>query len=159
MELLYWKPVKRKRSREIPYNDPEFVLGFDLDIEDFKALVAAYNKRQLDREEETRLYNHVRTMLSVVFENPSINPKGLQEKADCADAMFLDMWNSLGYIKPGASPYSYMYRAGYTAACRFFKKKISDRKKEEAIQKHLWECFRDYKESQSDGKVRNVDPE
>lgn len=156
MELLHWEKVDRKRSREISYTHDDFVRGYDLDIADFTSLVEMFNRRSLTADEETRLYDYVRTMISIVFENPKIKCRNMAEKEDCADSMFVDCWNALKYIKDGRSPYSYIYRSGYTAACRYFKKKIADRKKRDAIQEHLWECFRDYQEAQSDGRVYNV---
>ena len=152
MELLYWKKVDRKRSREIPYDHEDFVRGYDLDMKDFTALVEMFNQRPLSAEEETRLYDWIRTMCNIVFENPKINCRNTGEKEACADAMFIDMWSSLKYIKNGASPYSYIYRSGYTAACRYFKKKISDRKKEEAIAEHLQECYIEYLDATNDRK-------
>lgn len=157
MELLHWVTVDRKRSREIPYNHKDFVRGYDLDMTDFTSLVETFNQRQLLAEEETRLYDYVRTMMNIIFENPKINPRNKAEKEDCADSMFVDCWSALKYIKEGRSPYSYVYRAGYTAACRYFKKKIADRKKRDEIDKHLRECAEEYKASVSDGRVYAVD--
>jgi len=114
--------------------------------------VETFNQRQLLSEEEARLYDYVRTMMNIVFENPKINCRNTKEREDCADSMFVDMWSSLTYIKNGASPYSYIYRSGYTAACRYFKKKISDRKKDEAIQEHLQECYTEYLDATNDRK-------
>lgn len=152
MQLLYWEKVDRKRSREIPYNHKDFVRGYDLDMVDFTSLVEIFNRGSLTSEEETRLYDYVRTMMNIVFENPKINPRNTSEKEDCADFAFPDAWGSLRYIKGGASPYSYVYRSIYTAACRYFKKKISDRKKEEAIAEHLQECYIEYLDATNDRK-------
>lgn len=157
MELLHWGKVDRKRLREIPYTHEDFVLGYDLDMADFTSLVEMFNQRTLTAEGETRLYDYVRTMINIVFENPKIKCRNTAEKEECADIMFVDCWNALRYIKAGRSPYSYIYRSGYTAACRYFKKKIADRKKREAIDKHLKECAEDYKAAVSDGRVYNVD--
>lgn len=157
MKLLHWEKVDRKRSREIPYTNENFVLGYDLDMTDFTSLVEMFNKQQLPSDEESRLYSYIMTMLNIVFENPKVNPRNTDEKEDCADSMFVDCWNALRYIKTGTSPYSYIYRAGYTAACRYFKKKIADRKKNEAIKEHLRECSEEYKNDVSDGRVYNVD--
>ena len=156
MNLLFWKPITRKRERTLSYLDPDFVIGYDLDVADFTVLVEKFNKNTLSASEETRLYDNVRTMINIIFENPQINPRSKAEKEDCADMMFVDCWNALKYIKEGRSPYSYVYRAGYTAACRYYKKKIAERRKQEAIDQHLWECFRDYQEAQSDGRVYNL---
>lgn len=157
MQLLYWKKIDRKRSREIPYDHADFVLGYDLDMKDFTELVALFNERPLLATEEARLYDYIRTMINIVFENPKINCRNTKEREDCADFAFPDAWGSLRYIKNGASPYSYIYRSIFTASCRYFKKKISDRKKEEAIEEHLRECAEEYKASVSDGRVYSVD--
>lgn len=156
MKLLNWNPVKRKRSRELPYTSPEFVRGYDLDVTDFTDLVSKYNRQQLLPSEELRLLDHIMTMLNIVFENPKINPRNPAEKEECANSMFVDCWGSMKYIKAGTSPYSYIYRAGYTAACRFFKRKISERNKANAIEEHLEECEREYRAEAGDGRVYNI---
>lgn len=158
MELLRWSPVDRKRRNDISYDDPEYVLGFDLDMDDLTKLVTTYNKCQLSRPEEDRLLNHVKTIISIVLFNPKINPS-TSEFDELTDSMFLDIWNALHYIKENAKPYSYLYRAGYTCACRYFKTKIQKRQREEAINQHIWEQFEQYIDSVSDHKVRckNVD--
>lgn len=153
MELLRWSKVDRKRRNDLSYDDPEYVLGFDLDMADLTKLVTTYNKCQLSRPEEDRLLNHVKTIISIVLFNPKINPSS-DEFDDLTDAMFLDCWNALHYIKENAKPYSYLYRAGYTCACRFFKTKIQKRQREEAINEHLWDQFQQYIDSVTDHKVR-----
>ena len=72
------------------------------------------------------------------------------------DFIFPDIWGSFRYIKAGANPFSYIYRSGYTAACRFFKKKIIERNKSAEINEHLAECLSEYREDSSDGRVYNV---
>ena len=158
MELLRWSKVDRKRRNDISYDDPEYVLGFDLDMDDLTKLVTTYNKCQLSRPEEDRLLNHVKTIISIVLFNPKINPS-TSEFDELTDSMFLDIWNALHYIKENAKPYSYLYHAGYTCACRYFKTKIQKRQREEAINQHIWEQFEQYIDSVSDHKVRckNVD--
>ena len=153
MELLRWSKVDRKRRNDLSYDDPEYVLGFDLDMDDLTKLVTTYNKCQLSRPEEDRLLNHVKTIISIVLFNPKINPS-TSEFDELTDAMFLDCWNALHYIKENAKPYSYLYRAGYTCACRYFKTKIQKRQREEAINEHIWEQFELYKDSVTDHKVR-----
>lgn len=156
MELLYWNPVNRKRSKDTPCTSPDYVKGYDIDVHDMTALVAKFNRQQLLPSEELRLYDHIRTMMNIVFENPKINPRNSQEKEECADFIFPDMWGAFKYIKSGANPFSYIYRSGYTAACRFFKKKIIERNKSTEINEHLAECLREYREDSSDGRVYNV---
>lgn len=153
MDLIRWNPVKRKRSNDFKYTDAEFVRGYDIDMPDFTELVTKYNTSVLLPKEENRLSDYVLTLMQIVTENPKINPQP-DELSDLADAMFLDIWNALHYIKPNTKPYSYLYRAGYTCACRFFKKKITERQKAEEINEHVTEEFVLYHDSVIDHKVR-----
>lgn len=153
MDLIRWTPVKRKRSNDFKYTDAEFVRGYDIDMPDFTELVTKYNTSELLPKEENRLSDYVLTLMQIVTENPKINPQP-DELSDLTDAMFLDIWNALHYIKPNTKPYSYLYRAGYTCACRFFKKKITDRQKAEEINAHLTEEYVLYHDSVTDHKVR-----
>lgn len=153
MELIKWTPVERKRNRKISYTSPDYIRGYDLDLDDFQILVAEFNRRRLDRAEEMRLLDHVLTVMEIVLENPKINPH--PEEVDAlTDAMFVDAWGALRYVKPGYVPYSYVYRSAFTAACRFFKRKISERRKEEAIEDHLAEVFGEYMGEISDHRKR-----
>lgn len=153
MDLIRWNPVKRKRSNDFKYTDAEFVRGYDIDMPDFTELVTKYNTSVLLPKEENRLSDYVLTLMQIVTENPKINPQP-DELSDLTDAMFLDIWNALHYIKPNTKPYSYLYRAGYTCACRFFKKKITERQKAEEINEHVTEEFVLYHDSVIDHKVR-----
>lgn len=153
MELLTWTAVNRKRCNGIPYWREDYVLGYDLDMLDFTELTKAFNERELSHPEEGRLHNHVLTMINIVLENPKLS-YNKQEVADLADAMYMDGWGALRYIKDGRKPYSYVYRSMYTAACRFFKRKIANRAKEEAIAEHISEVYEDFMDSISDHKVR-----
>lgn len=153
MDLIRWEPVNRKRSNNISYTDAEFVRGYDLDMPDFTVLVTKYNRKELKHDEEERLTDYVLTLMQIVTENPKINPRP-DELSDLVDAMFLDVWNALHYIKENTKPYSYLYRAGYTCACRFFKRKISERTKEAEINAHITEQFVLYNDMVSDHKVR-----
>jgi hypothetical protein len=153
MDLIRWNPVKRKRSKDFKYTDAEFVRGYDIDMPDFTELVTKYNTSVLLPKEENRLSDYVLTLMQIVTENPKINPQP-DEISDLADAMFLDIWNALHYIKPNTKPYSYLYRAGYTCACRFFKKKITERQKAEEINAHVTEEYVLYHDSVTDHKVR-----
>ena len=158
MELLKWRAVGRKRRNDLPFADPAYVRGYDLDMADFTLLVDRYNAGPLSRPDESRLFDHVMTMLNIVLENPKINPLP-GEMDGLSDRMFLDMWNALHYIRSGTRPYSYVYRAGYTAACNFFKQQIREREKEEAIEKHLAECFAAWQDECSTHKVTNFSKE
>lgn len=153
MERLIWTPVKRKRCNTLPYTSTEYVLGYDLDMEDFTQLVATYNTRALLRDEENRLYDHIRTMVNIVLENPKLKPSK-DEIDGITDSMFMDGWGALKYIKGGKKPYSYIYRSMYTAACRFYTRKIKEREKAEAIADHVNEVFTDWLESVTDHKKR-----
>ena len=110
MELLYWNPVNRKRSKNTPCTSPDYVKGYDIDVHDMTALVAKFNRQQLLPSEELRLYDHVRTLINIIFENPKINPRNSQEKEECADFIFVDCWGAMRYVKSGANPFIYIYR-------------------------------------------------
>lgn len=154
MELLRWSTVDRKRRKDIRFTDPEYVLGYDIDMEDMTELVTKFNAHDLSPVEENRLTNHVLTLMQIVTENPRINPRP-GEMDELTDAMFIDCWNSMKYIKPNAKPYSYMYRAGYTCACRFFKTKITKRLREEELQSWIDDEYAQYMDDAIDHKVRN----
>lgn len=152
MELLIWKPIDRKRQKDISYESPEFNKGYDIDMEDFTSLVGKYNARTLTNAEENRLYMYIMTMMNIVLENPKVNPtKG--EMNDLTDMMFMDGWNSLHYIKEGVKPYSYVYRSMYIAVCKFYKKAIKERERKELLEELIDEAYAEYKESVGTGKV------
>lgn len=153
MERLIWKKVDRKRQNNIHFDDSNYVLGYDLDMEDFTALVTAYNQRTLLNNEENRLYDHIRTMINIVLENPKIQPSK-DEIPDIIDCMFMDGWGSMKYIKDGRKPYSYVYRSMFTAACRYYKNKQRKREREDAIETHIQEVFNEWFDSVTDHKVR-----
>lgn len=159
MELLIWRTVTRKRSKKIPYTSDEFVQGYDIDSADFTALVEKYNAETLDRKEEARLYDYIRTIVQIVLENPKkFNPKSAEEKDSLTDAMFVAMWGGMKYVKPGKDPYSYVYRCGYTSGCAYYKKLYKQREKEQAIADHLDECYLEWEAENKDPKVCTPSP-
>lgn len=159
METLKWKHVDRKRSNKISHTDPEFVKGYDIDMKDFTELVGKYNAKTLTYKEECRLSDYVMTMMNIVLENPKVNPRGEEEMEGVTDLMFMDGWGSLSHIKEGVKPYSYIYRSMYIAVLRYYKKRYSDRRKQEAIDEAIDDAFTEYMDSVRDGKVRNWNPD
>ena len=153
MEILIWKPIDRKRQKDISYNSPEFNKGYDLDMVDFTALVGKYNAKSLTNAEENRLYMYIMTMMNIVLENPKVNPKKY-EMDDLTDLMFMDGWKSLKYIKEGTKPYSYIYHSMYIAVCKYYKKVVKDRERKEQLESWIDEAYAEYKEAIGDGKVR-----
>lgn len=153
MDKLRWKPINRKRSNKLKYNDPEYNRGYDLDMEDFTTLVVKYNANSLTYIEECRLGDHVMTMMNIVLENPKINPKTKEELEAITDDMFMSGWNSLHYIKDGKKPYSYVYRCMYTAACKYYTKVAKDRKKQQEIDEWVTDAYMEYRDSIRSGKV------
>lgn len=153
MELLLWAPVQRKRNKKAKYTDADYVKGYDLDISDFTELVVKYNQNSLKPNEESRLYDHIRTVINIVLENPKMNPKTSEERDSLTDAMFLAMWGSMKYIKGGANPYSYIYRCGFTSGSTFYKRLYKQREKATAIQEHIDDCYTEYMDSISDRRV------
>ena len=152
MEIITWNKISRKRSNLIPHDSPDFNRGYDLDMADFTALVGKYNDKTLTHTEEERLYLYVMTMINIVLENPKLNPTKVEMDA-LTDAMFLDGWNALHYIKDGRKPYSYIYRSMYTAACRYYIKVIKDREKKEQLNQWKDDAYAEYMESVGTGKT------
>lgn len=152
MELIKWRPVDRKRMKDIRYSDPDYVRGYDIDVVDFAELAQKFQNGNLGMAEERRLADHVLTMISIVTSNPKVSYFD-GEFGDLTDAMFVDCWAAVGKLKPGVSPYSYMYRVGYMAAWHHFKKTVKSKKKAEAIEKHLQECFDEWAAEARDPKV------
>ena len=153
MELIKWKPVERKRNRKISYTSPDFIRGYDIDGPDFADLVTKFNTNSLKGAEETRLGDYVLTMISIVLEHPKISCYSELEKESLTDDMFLAGWRSLKYVKPGVSPYSYLYRSIYMGAWRHFQDWMKDKRKAEAIEQHLAECADEYMAEIGAGKV------
>lgn len=158
MQTLKWTETSRKRNNSLSHDHPDYVPGYDLDMADFTELTATYNERALSRQEEDRLHLYVMTLMNIVLENPKLNPRH-DEIDQLTDAMYIDGWGSLRYIRDGRKPYSYVYRSMFTAACRFFKRKIKEREKEEAIRNHCAEAYDEWLGEVGDHKVRVDDCE
>lgn len=156
MQTLKWTETSRKRDNSLSHDHPDYVPGYDLDMADFTELTATYNERALSRQEEDRLHLYVMTLMNIVLENPKLNPRR-EELDQLTDAMYIDGWGSLRYIHDGKKPYSYVYRSMFTAACRFFKRKIKEREKEEAIRTHCAEAYDEWLDEVGDHKVRVAD--
>lgn len=153
MELIKWAPVERKRNKNAKWDSPDFVWGYDLDVNDMAELIQKHNGNTITEEETARLYDHVRTLISIVCEHRDINPTSKAEKEAIADDMFLDMWGAFRRITPDRKPYSYLYRCGFTAGKRWYTKLYKSREKEKAIQEHLESVYAEYVAECSTGKT------
>lgn len=153
MKLPSWNYVERKRNKKIRHTDKDFVWYYDIDLEDLSELVSKYNRMSITDPENDRLLKYVLTMMNIVFEHPNVNPRSLDEKEALADHVFMKSWGSLKYIKDGANPYSYLYRSGYTAVGEYYNNLYRTRRKEEAINQHLQQCYDDYMEEFDDHKT------
>lgn len=157
MKILTWIHTDRKRSNTIPYTDPSFVVGYDIDMSDFTDLVDKYNQNSLVKPEEDRLYKYVMTVMNIVLLHPKLNPSN-SEMDELTDVMFLSGWNALHYIKQGVKPFNYIYRAMYTHACSdYYAKKVAERRKAEAIAKHVEEVWNDWWDAVTDHKTPIAD--
>lgn len=153
MELLYWAPVERKRNKNASYGSPDFVRGYDLDVEDMHRLILKFNGGSLDVAEQGRLMDHVLTLINIVFEHRDFSPTSLSEKEAVADGMFIDIWGAFKHITPERKPYSYLYRCGFTAGKRYYAKLYREREKQAAIREHLDSCYEEYLAEATDAKV------
>ena len=59
MEPLRWKSPNRKRQVGIKYTDPAYVIGYDLDNEDFtEIIIKLKNNEVLTAQEDKRYGSH-----------------------------------------------------------------------------------------------------
>ena len=159
MKLLSWNRVERKREKKISHTDENFVWGYDLDLDDLSLLISRHNGMSISEAESDRLYRYVMTMINIVFENPKVNPRSVEEKEAIADHMFMKVWGALKYIKDGSNPYSYLYRSGFTAVGEYYNGLFRERRKEDAIQEHLQTCYDEYMSEFADHKTPVPFPE
>lgn len=146
--------LNRRRMRKASYTDPKYVRGYDVDLNDMAELARKFRKERLSGPEENRLLDHVLTIMAIVLEHPKIQRLGDTELDECTDAMFMDAWNSLGYLKDGSDPYSYVYRSAYMAAWKWFKKRVKTKERDEAIQLHIESCWNEWEDVVSDHKTK-----
>ena len=162
MEPLRWKSPNRKRQVGIKYTDPAYVIGYDLDNEDFtEIIIKLKNNEVLTAQEDKRYGEYVLTVIEMVLENSKFKAKTSEEKYEMRDQMYFEMCTGLLSFKPEkkSNIFSYAYRIAYVAGIHYFTNKEKYRKKSEAIMEHCMEELQEYIDSITDHKVKSYNKE
>lgn len=162
MEPLRWKSPNRKRQVGIKYTDPAYVIGYDLDNEDFtEIIIKLKNNEVLTAQEDKRYGEYVLTVIEMVLENSKFKAKTSEEKYEMRDIMYYEMCTGLLSFKPEkkSNIFSYAYRIAYVAGIHYFTNKEKYRKKSDAIMEHCMEELQEYIDSITDHKKRTYNKE
>lgn len=162
MEPLRWKNPGRKRNLNIKYTDPGYVVGYDLDNEDFQNIIIKLkNKEALTYQENVRYGNHILTIIEVVLENNKFKDKPNEEKSEIRDQMSFELCTGITTFNPdkGSSIFSYAYRIAYVAGIHYYTKQNKDKMKQEAIIAHCMEELDEYLSTIRDHKKKNINKE
>ena len=126
MESLKWKNPGRKRHQDISYTSPDFVPGYDLDLEDFTVINEKKKKNEdVTREENERYGTYIMTMIEIVLEGRKFKNKPFNEKCELRDQMSFELLLAIrGFDSSrGSTIFSYAYRCAYVAACHYYSEK------------------------------------
>ena len=126
MESIKWKNPGRKRHQDISYTSPDFVPGYDLDLEDFTAINEKKKKNEVvTREENDRYGTYIMTMIEIVLEGKKFKNKSFNEKCELRDQMSFELLLAIRGFDPsrGSTIFSYAYRCAYVAACHYYSEK------------------------------------
>lgn len=162
MEPLRWKNPGRKRNLNTKYTDPSYVIGYDLDNEDFQNIIIKLkNKEALTYQENIRYGNHILTIIEVVLENNKFKDKPNEEKSEIRDQMAFELCTGITTFNPdkGSSIFSYAYRIAYVAGIHYYTNKTKQVTKQEAIMAHCLEELDEYISAISSHKVNNINKE
>lgn len=147
---------KRPRDRQLQYTDPSFILGYDVDLNDFTHLI---RKQQhffrLSESENERYFLWILTMLAVMLEGPRMKKKTRVEKNQICEHVYPILAKNLIKFDTtrGKSIFSYCYKAAYLESLKFFHARDRAKKHDRAIQDHLDSCVEEYMSEISDCKI------
>jgi len=146
MEAIKWSNPHRKRNIHAAYTDPDYVQGYDIDLQDFAQLVNKLrNNLRLTSQENDRYGIYILSIVECVLEGPKWRAKTHDEKFEMRDQMYYEMLFGLPHFDPSkGSIYSYAYRIAYVAAVHYFKEINNKRKKDTAIEDHCYEELQYY---------------
>lgn len=162
MEPLRWKSPNRKRQVGIKHTDSAYVIGYDLDNEDFtEIIIKLKDKEPLTAQEDKRYGEYVLTVIEMVLENSKFKAKTSEEKYEMRDQMYFELCSGLLSFKPEkkSNIFSYAYRIAYVAGIHYFTNKEKNRKKSEAIMEHCMEELQEYIDSITDHKAKSYNKE
>lgn len=155
-KLHIWKNPNRKRLINISYTDKDYVKYYDLDLNDFTAIVLKVrNGQRLTDDEELRYTVYLYTIMNIVFDNPKFKKKSVTEKEELQEQAIFELLLALPHfnVDKGSSLYSYAYRCCYIAYCHYYTNKNKDYGKHKAIEEHCMNEYDEYLESICTGKV------
>lgn len=157
MDALKWKNPNRKRLKNAKFNDPNYVKGYDLDLEDFGLLVTKLrNGERLTEVENDRYGIYILTVIEMVLEGPKFKNKTASEKSEIREQQYMELLTGLPMYDCNRGPiYPYAYRIGYTAACHYYTALTDSYRKQKAIEEHCQEEYDFYLDEYSTHKVSN----
>lgn len=155
MRIPTWRDPNRKRRLDIRYSDPDFSKYYDIDLEDFTALVLKLKQgEKLTEIENDRYGNYILAICIIVMEGPKFRTKTRAEKEEVLEQQYMELLPGLKLFNPDKGKiYSYAYRIGYTAACHYYTNKIEQHKRQEAIDNHCQEEYDLYLDEYATHKV------
>lgn len=140
MESLKWPNPGRQRKQDASYTSPDFVPGYDLDLEDFTAINEKKKKNEpVTKEENDRYGNYIMTIIEIVLEGRKFKNKSFNEKCELRDQMVFELLQAILGFEPsrGSKIFSYAYRCAYVAACHYY----SEKQKEADFTKRLYDII------------------
>lgn len=162
MEPLRWRNPGRKRIIGINFNNPSYVVGYDLDNDDFAAIVGKLkDDLPVSLDEDKRYGIYIRTMMEIVLENAKFKNKTVDEKYGMRDTMYYELCSGIRSfdVTKKSGIFSYAYRIAYVAGIHYFTNKTKEEIKKDKIKEHCLEELQQYIDSITDHKIRNFNKE
>lgn len=156
MKLPLWKNPNRTRNVNAHYNDKNFCVYYDLDVQDLTDIVTKLKSgKELTAYEDNRWALYIITLCLIVLNGPKFKSKSWQVKEEMLDQMYYELIPGLLLFDPerGSSIYSYGYRIAYTSACHYFTNKKKEEEHKSQIDEHIQQEIDDYLYEFSDHKV------
>lgn len=156
MDALRWHSPNRKRIVDIRYDDPEYVPGYDIDVQDFTEIVKCNKDRvRLSTDQDTRYGHYIMSIIEMVICSPKFKGNDRMTKFNLRDQMYFELCSGILSYNPDkkSNIFSYAYRIAYVAGCHYFTNKNKEVKKEKIILDHCYEELQQYIDSISTHKV------
>lgn len=161
-KLERWSNPGRPRNCKADYNSPDYCKYYDLDLKDFTNLARKLrNKQRLTEEENNRYALYLYTIIYIVQENPKFKNKPKQEREELFDKAIYELLIAIPKFDEarGSSIYSFAYRCCYIAFIHYYNELKVETNRDKQMNKHLWECFNEYKQDILGHKVKNINIE
>lgn len=147
---------KRKRFTDAHYTDTDFVLGYDIDNDDFAEILSKRKQGiDLSHAEQDRLGYYLGAIVNLTFRSNKAtgSTRGCGYKStqdEYCDAIFtwlmlhsLDKYDPTKLNAQGkpSKPYSFFVKASSFAVISYWSNKKKERTKHEAIQQHCQDVY------------------